>query len=323
MTPTYPLPDLTDKTIIITGANGGLGFEAARALARRSATIVMACRDLEKGRDAEAKIRAETPSARLELLQLDVGNLTSVQDFAALIRARESKLHVLLNNAGVMAIPHELTVDGFERQLGTNHFGHFALTGLLLDRLLATPGSRVVNVASQASALAKMRWDDLDGKKSFHPWAAYGQSKLANLLFTFELARRLSELRLDVRSIACHPGYAATNLQFVGPALSGSTLARRVMTVGNRFLAQSAQHGALPLLYASVDPDAQSGDYIGPSGFGGFRGLPGKCTAVRAAYDPAAMKKLWDISVARTGVDYAALGSARVAHSGGNAVHGH
>ncbi|HKU43054.1 MAG TPA: oxidoreductase [Polyangiales bacterium] len=306
-TSAFPLPDLTGKIYVITGANSGIGFEAARALARKGAHVVLACRNVDRGQAARAKILAEAPDAQLEVLELDLADLASVRDFAALIRARESKLHGLINNAGIMAIARQLTADGFEMQLGVNHFGHFALTGLLLDRLLATPGARIVNVASQASKLGRMRWDDLDGERSYTRWGQYGRSKLANLLFTFELARRLSELRLDARSIACHPGYAATNLQFVAADQDGSRLTRKIMELGNAVIAQSAEAGALPTLYAAVSPDAQSGDYIGPQERLGWHGFPGKLRAMRAAYNPEAMRKLWDISVQRTSVDFAAL----------------
>lgn len=310
-TPTsFPLPDLTGKTFIVTGANSGLGLETARALARKNAQVLLACRDHDKGAEAKARILQETPGAHLELLELDLADLASVRDFAALIRARDGKLHGLINNAGVMAIPRQLTVDGFERQFAVNHLGHFALTGLLIDRLLATPGSRVVTVASQAHRIGWMRWDDLDGAKSYQPWLAYGQSKLANLLFAFELARRLSELRQDVRSVACHPGYAATNLQLVGPEQFGSKFNGFIMRLGNQLIAQSAEDGAQPTLYACISPDAQSGDYIGPSGFMGRAGAPEKQRAKHAAYDPQAMLKLWEVSVERTGVDYAALSGA-------------
>jgi NAD(P)-dependent dehydrogenase (short-subunit alcohol dehydrogenase family) len=320
MAPSYPLPDLTGKTFVITGANSGIGFETGRALARQAANVVMACRNRERGEAAKARILAETPAARVEVAPLDVGDLSSVRDFAAQVRARGDKLHALINNAGLMAIPRQLTPDGFEMQLGVNHFGHFALTGLLIDRLLATPGSRVVTVASQAHTVGRMDWDDLEGAKSYRRWGAYFQSKLANLLFAFELARRVSELRVDLRSVACHPGYAATNLQFVGFA---SGLGNLIMRTGNRWIARSAQEGALPTLYAAIDPDAQSGDYIGPAGR--FSpGVPCKAKAVRAAYDPAAMRKLWEISVERTGVDYAALAtSAGVPHPRGDAVDSH
>jgi len=310
--PAFALPDLGGKTYVITGANTGLGFETARALARQGAQVVLACRNLEKGALARAAIEAETPSARIEVLELDLSDLASVRDFAALIRGRGDPrgLHALINNAGVMAISRQLTADAFERQFGVNHLAHFALTGLLLDRLLATPGSRIVNVSSQASAFGRMRWDDLDGSQSYQRWTAYAQSKLANLLFSFELARRLTELRADIRCIACHPGYAATNLQFVGPDQDGARATRKFMEWSNKLFAQSAAQGALPTLYAAVSPDAQSGDYIGPTGFLGRAGIPGKQRGPRAAYDPAAMQKLWEISVARTSVDYAVLGQA-------------
>jgi NAD(P)-dependent dehydrogenase (short-subunit alcohol dehydrogenase family) len=306
-TPAFPLPDLTGKTFVITGANSGIGYEATRALARAGGHVVLACRNLDKGAAARSSIMAETPSASVEVLELDLADLASVRDFAALIRARESKLHALINNAGVMAISRQLTADGFEMQLGVNHLGHFALTGLLLDRLLATPGARIVNVSSQAHKMGRMRWDDLDGAHTYGRWAAYGQSKLANLLFTFELARRLSELRLDARAVACHPGYAATNLQFVAPDQDGSRFGRKLMELGNALIAQSAEAGAMPTLYAAVSPDAQSGDFIGPGGFMGRAGFPGKLRAMRAAYDPVAMQKLWEISVERTSVDFAAV----------------
>jgi NAD(P)-dependent dehydrogenase (short-subunit alcohol dehydrogenase family) len=310
-TSSAPLTDLTGKSFVVTGANSGIGLEAARGLACQGAHVILACRDLDKGAEAKARIVAESTRASVEVVELDLADLASVRDFAALIRAREGKLHGLINNAGIMAIPRQLTVDGFERQFAVNHLGHFALTGLLLDRLLATPGSRVVTVSSSAHAIGKMRWDDLDGAKSYHPWAAYGQSKLANLLFAFELARRLSELRQDVRSLACHPGYAATNLQLVGPQQFDSRFGRWIMTLGNRFFAQSAEGGAQPTLYACLASDAQSGDYIGPSGFMGRAGAPAKLRARQAAYDPEAMQKLWHISIERTGVDYAVLSGLR------------
>jgi NAD(P)-dependent dehydrogenase (short-subunit alcohol dehydrogenase family) len=306
----FTLPDLTGKTFVITGANSGIGLETARALARKNAHVVLACRDADKAAAAKASILAESTNATVEVQELDLSDLASVRDFAALIRAREGKLHGLINNAGVMAIPHQLTVDGFERQFAVNHLGHFALTGLLLDRLLATPGSRVVTVASKAHAIGKMHWDDLDGVKRYHPWAAYGQSKLANLLFTFELARRLSDMRQELRSVACHPGYAATNLQYVGPQQYKSRFGHWIMSLGNRLIAQSAESGAEPTLYAALASDAQSGDYIGPSGFMGRAGAPEKQRAKQAAYDPEALQKLWRISVERTGVDYAVLSGA-------------
>jgi NAD(P)-dependent dehydrogenase (short-subunit alcohol dehydrogenase family) len=293
----------------VTGANSGIGYEAARVLAERGAHVVLACRDLGKAEEAARRIRAATPDAKLEVSRLDLGDLAAVRDFSARFHAAHGALHLLVNNAGVMAIPRTLTRDGFEMQLGVNHLGHFALTGLLLDRLLAAPGARVVNVASLASRMGKMHWDDLDGARFYEKWLWYGQSKLANLLFTFELARRLEEKRLPLASLACHPGYAATNLQFVGPQMERSGLGKLVMQAGNALFAQSAEAGAWPTLYAATAPDAKNGDFIGPksSVFAEWRGAPAHVTPRKLAKHPESMRRLWDVSVERTGVDYAAL----------------
>jgi NAD(P)-dependent dehydrogenase (short-subunit alcohol dehydrogenase family) len=189
-------------------------------------------------------------------------------------------------------------------QFGVNHLAHFALTGFLLPHLLRQKGARVVNVASQASALGRMRWDDLDGRKHYNAWGAYGQSKLANLLFSFELARRLEAKHTNVSSLACHPGYAATNLQYVGPKQTGSWLGLGIMQLGNRLIAQSAEFGALPTLYAASALDAKNGEYIGPSGLFGLSGAPRPLRALSRAYDAESMRKLWDVSVERTGVRF-------------------
>jgi NAD(P)-dependent dehydrogenase (short-subunit alcohol dehydrogenase family) len=301
------VPDLSDKTIVVTGANSGIGFEAARVFAARHADVVLACRSLERGHAAQTRILAESPGARLELLALDLGSLASVRQFAQRLNESRGQLHVLVNNAGLMAIPRTLTQDGFEMQLGVNHFGHFALTGLLLPRLLASRDARVVNVSSLASNMGRMRFDDLDSERRYHKWLAYGQSKLANLLFTFELARRFAAKRVDARSLACHPGYAATNLQFVGPEMEGSRLGVLLMRSANRLLGQSAEGGALSTLFAATSPAATNGEFIGPQGLFGRAGSPGPLKAKPAAYDALSMQKLWQISVERTGVDYAAL----------------
>jgi len=298
---------MTGKTVIVTGANSGIGFEASRVLAERGADLIMACRSPERGRDAEQRIRQHVPGARIELRTLDLTSLASVRELARWANGSLSQLHLLINNAGVMAIPRQTTVEGFEMQLGVNHLGHFALTGLLLGKLLATPGARVVNLSSQAHLIGRMRWDDLDGQRSYHKWTAYGQSKLANLLFTFELARRLRAKHSDVRALACHPGYAATNLQLVGPTLEGSRLMLLTMKVGNRWFAQTAEGGALPTLYAATSPAAQSGEYIGPAGLLGLAGSPAQLKAAAAAYDPQAMQRLWQVSVERTGVPFTEL----------------
>jgi NAD(P)-dependent dehydrogenase (short-subunit alcohol dehydrogenase family) len=301
------LPDLSGKTVLVTGANSGIGFEAARVFARKGARVVLACRDAGKGELALLRIRAESPAAAIEMLQLDLASLVSVRRAAERFAAANARLDVLCNNAGIMAIPRALTADGFEMQLGVNHFGHFALTGLLLEPLLAAGPARVVTVSSTSHKIGHIHFDDLDGERRYHKWAAYGQSKLANLLFAFELQRRLGERGAPAISVACHPGYAATNLQMVGPQMQGSQLGARLFRLSNALFAQSAEQGAWPTLYAAAGADVHGGDYIGPGGIGEVAGAPKKVSATRAAHDEDAARRLWDVSVQRTGVDYRAL----------------
>jgi hypothetical protein len=301
------VPDLAGKTIVVTGGNSGIGFEAARVLAEKRAHVVLACRDPAKARGAVDAIRAEHSGASLESMPLDLASLESVRRFASDFSARHAKLDVLCNNAGVMAIPYRKTADGFEMQLGTNHLGHFALTGLLLDRLLAAPGARVVNVSSTAHKMGRMDFDDLQSERGYRKWIAYGQSKLANLLFTYELQRRLERAAAAAMSVACHPGYSATNLQAVGPQMSGSALMASVMQLGNRLLSQSAAMGALPTLYAATSADVHGADYIGPDGFFENTGYPQKTTSSGRSHDRDAASRLWTISEELTGVRYDAL----------------
>lgn len=298
------IPDLTGKTIVVTGGNSGIGFEAARELARKRAHVILACRDLAKARDAIAQIHALQPSVSLEAMQLDLASLESVHRFARDFQAKGVPLDVLCNNAGVMAIPYRKTAEGFEMQLGTNHLGHFALTGLLLEQLLAAPAARVVNVSSTAHKMGRMSFDDLQGERRYAKWIAYAQSKLANLLFTYELQRRLEAAGAATISLACHPGYSATNLQHAGPRMTGSRVAGFVMDLGNRFFSQSAAMGALPTLYAVTAPAAQGGDYIGPDGFMENYGHPKKTTSTARSHDRAAAKRLWEISEQLTSVRY-------------------
>src|SRR5262249_3687619 len=211
------IPSQAGKTIVITGANSGIGYEAALQLAAKGANVVLACRDQTKGRAAVDAIKAAHPSASIELAELDLADLRSIRHFAEALRAAHSAVHILCNNAGVMAIPYRTTADGFEMQFGTNHLGHFALTGLLLDRLLATPSARVVTVSSNAHKWGAMHWDDLQGERGYSKWRAYGQSKLANLLFTYELQRRLVPAGAGLVSVACHPGDAARTRRPVVP----------------------------------------------------------------------------------------------------------
>ena len=308
------IPDLAGKTFLVTGANSGIGFEAARALAAKGAAVVLACRNLEKGKVALDAIYKATPSARLELEALDLSDLGSVRAFATKFAGAHRRLDVLVNNAGIMAIPYRTTKDGFEMQIGTNHLGHFALTGLLLQKLVDSAPSRVVTVSSMAHTMST-RFRALDAadlrlERGYTKWGAYGRSKLANLLFVYELERRLKGAFPGVMSVGCHPGYAATNLQAVGPEMSGSAFSKAFMTIGNAVFAQSAAAGALPTLYAATSPDVRSGDYIGPGGPFKMIGAPVKQPSNRASHDPTAARKLWDTSVQLTGVDYGLLRGA-------------
>jgi NAD(P)-dependent dehydrogenase (short-subunit alcohol dehydrogenase family) len=269
--------------------------------------VVLACRDQAKGRTAVEAIRSSHPAASVTLAELDLADLKSIRRFADSVRATCPALHVLCNNAGVMAIPYRTTADGFEMQFGTNHLGHFALTGLLLDRLLATPGARVVTVSSNAHKFGAMHWDDLQWTRRYRKWFAYSQSKLANLLFAHELQRRLTAASSGLISVACHPGYAATNLQAAGPRMQGSSIAEALMAFGNHLFAQSAPLGALPTLYSATAPDVRGGDYIGPDGFGEQWGHPKKVQAAARARDDDAQRRLWEISEQLTGVRYVAL----------------
>jgi NAD(P)-dependent dehydrogenase (short-subunit alcohol dehydrogenase family) len=271
--------------------------------------VVIACRDTAKGETAAAEIRLQVPGADLDVRALDLADLASVRGFVARLGGERDQVDLLINNAGVMAPPRRTTVDGFESQFGTNHLGHFALTGLMLPFLLAAPAPRVVTLSSGAHRIGKMNFDDLQGERSYNNWRAYGQSKLANLLFCFELDRRARAAGTELMSLAAHPGYAATNLQFAGPA---AFYEKAIMTVTNRVLAQSAEMGALPTLYAATVPDLPGGAFIGPDGFMEQRGHPHIVTATGRAYDEADWRRLWEISEELTGVSYR-FGAAAVA----------
>jgi hypothetical protein len=298
------LPNLSGKTIIVTGANSGIGYEAALEFGRHRAAVILACRGMDKASSAIAQIKAAIPDAAVEAMELDLASLSSVRAFAEAFRKNHDRLNILCNNAGVMAIPYRRTADGFEMQMGTNHFGHFALTGLLFDLLLATDGARVVTVSSGAHRIGSIRFDDLNWEHGYRKWLAYGQSKLANLLFSLELQRRLEKARARMVSVACHPGYAATNLQAAGPRMAGSSIMESLTGVANRLFAQSAAMGALPTLYAATSPEVQSGDYIGPDGFGELWGTPAKVGRSSAASDASVASRLWEVSERLTGVHY-------------------
>ena len=311
------VPRLDGTGAVVTGANSGLGLATTIALARAGAQVVMGCRDAGRGEAALAQVRAAVPGARALVLPLDLADLASVRRFAAeapdALGGEGAGLGLLVNNAGVMAIPRRETADGFEMQLGTNHLGHFALTGLLLGALLTGSVSggppRVVTISSGMHRAGTLQSDDLMMARDYRPWAAYCQSKLANLLFAFELQRRADAAGRSLLSVAAHPGYAATNLQGVGPAMTGSRVGALVMWLGNALLAQSAEHGAWPALRAATDPGVRGGDYFGPRGPGEQRGRPKRVGSTAAARDAADAAWLWERSGELTGVRYEALES--------------
>jgi len=298
------VPDQSGRTVIVTGSNSGIGYQAALALAKRKARVVLACRNQEKAKAAVERIQVEVPTASLVSLPLDLADLSSVAAFSDAFRSAHRQLDILINNAGVMALPKRRTKDGFEMQFGTNHLGHFALTGRLLDLLLATPGSRVVNVSSMAHQFGRIRFHDLQWEWRYSSWGAYGQSKLANLLFTHELNRRLQQVGKNTISVACHPGWAATNLQETGPKMAGSKLMQGLSALGNVVLAQDAAAGALPTLFAAVEP-LKGDEYVGPTSMLGWRGSPEVVEPFRKARDSKVSKRLWEVSEDLTGVRYA------------------
>ena len=307
---THDIPPLTGSTALVTGANSGLGFETSLALARAGARVVLACRNQDKGADAMDRIRREVPAADVQLGLLDLADLEAVRKFASDFSADHEGLDILVNNAGVMAIPRRETADGFEMQFGTNHLGHFALTGLLLDSLLARPGARVATVSSEMANIGRMRFDDLQGSRHYGKWTAYGQAKLSNQLFTLELDRRVTARGVDLVSVAAHPGYAATNLQAVGPQMSGSGLMERLSSAANTVFAQSAAGGALPSLYGATAAGVRGGQYFGPDKLFGMRGHPEPTSFVRAAKDPDTARRLWEVSEELTGVRFGLLDPA-------------
>jgi len=299
------IPDQSGRLVVVTGANSGLGRSTAWELARAGATVVIAARNTDKGEEAAERIRQDVPEAELRVQQLDLADLGSVRSFAEGLE--HDRVDVLINNAGVMAPPRRLTKDGFESQFGTNHLGHFALTGRLLPRLLAAPAPRVVTLSSGAHRFGRINFSDLQGERRYIAWLAHGQSKLANLMFAFELQRRAIEAGTALESMAAHPGYSATNLQFAAPRLPD----RMVMAVTNRLVAQSAEMGALPTLYAAT-AELPGGTFVGPDGFMEQRGHPKVVTGAGKAYDEAAQRRLWDVSEELTGVHYEFASSAAV-----------
>lgn len=304
------IPSQHGRLILITGANSGIGFEAALELARHGAEIILPARTQAKANDAITRISREVPAAILHPEILDLADLNSVRAFAARIIERfpSQSLDLLINNAGVMAIPtRELSVDGYERQFATNYLGPFALTALLFNSIKPQPGSRIVTVTSSASKFGKIDFSNLQSERRYSPmWQAYAQSKLADSIFALELQRRLTAIHSPILSTAAHPGYAVTNLQVSGPGEGNFTM-RMLELFLKPILSQNAAHGALPTLFAAVSPDAQPGGYYGPSGFQELKGYPVPAKIAPAAKDEAIAKRLWSASEQLTGVRFEAL----------------
>jgi NAD(P)-dependent dehydrogenase (short-subunit alcohol dehydrogenase family) len=293
------VPDQTGRTAVITGANSGIGFEAATVLAARGATVVLACRDLDKAKEAADRVAESAPGAAVQVQRLDLAALTSVRAAARELRDRYDRIDLLVNNAGVTFTPRQTTEDGFELQFGTNHLGHFALTGLLLDRLLATPGSRVVTISSMIHRAGRIHFDDLQLERKYGRSRAYGQSKLANLMFTYELQRRLAAAGASTIAVAAHPGGSRTDWARHLP---------RVIRIANRLteplFMQTADKGAWPTLRAATDPTVQGGEYYGPDGITKTRGYPKKDKSSRRSHDAEAQSRLWAVSEELTRVGY-------------------
>ncbi|WP_261718322.1 oxidoreductase [Streptomyces sp. FZ201] len=296
---TEDIPDLSGRVAVVTGANSGIGYATARELARRGATVVLACRSERRGTEAGDRMAAEVPGADVTFARLDLADLASVREFAAGLPY--DRLDLLVNNAGVMALPYGTTADGFEQQFGINHLGHFALAGLLLPALLRTPGARVITVSSWMHAVSNVDVTDLNSERRYHRWLAYGRSKTANLLFTHELSRRLAAQGSNVVAAAAHPGYADTNLQTAGPRMTGRRLTETLMRTGNRFFARSAPSGALPTLYAATAPGVRPDSFTGPPLVGVS---PAPARRAPWTVDDRMGRLLWEASERLTGVVY-------------------
>jgi len=296
------IPNMTGKVVIITGANSGMGFEASKALSRNGAKVILACRNKQKAIVALAELKKEVSEAKAEIMILDLSSQKSIVAFAKTFKEKYDRLDILLNNAGIMSVPYGTTEDGFERQFGTNHLGHFALTGLLLDRIKATPKARVVTMSSGAHTMASMDFNNLqyDGGRKYSSSTAYGRSKLANLLFTYKLQNIFEKENIDAKALAAHPGGAKTNLN----NHLKDKLIWKIMAPMMNAMFQSAAMGALPILRAATDPNANGGEYYGPEGFTGNSGYPVIVKSSKKSHDTSIQKKLWEVSENLTGVSY-------------------
>ena len=299
---TANMPDLSGKVIIVTGGNSGLGYESVKVFAQKGAEVILGCRSVEKGEAAKTEIMKNNPAGKIEVMNLDLMDLSSVKNFAVRFKENHSRLNVLINNAGIMIPPYGLTKDGFESQIGTNHLGHFALTGQLIDLIVKTPKSRVVSTSSLAHKNGKMDFDNFmfDNGNGYTPMKAYGRSKLANLLFIYELQRLFEAIGIDSVAVAAHPGVSQTNLmRFV----EGKFYYHLLKPLSSLIL-QSAAKGALPQLRAAVDPEVKGGDFYGPDGFNEMKGFPVKVKSNPSSHNAGDAKRLWEVSEKLTGVSF-------------------
>lgn len=294
------IADQSDKVVIVTGASSGLGYETALVLAEKGGEVILAVRNQHKGKAAVEAIKKAFPQAKVRTMLLDLADLASIRNFAGDFKATYKTLDILINNAGIMIPPHQLTKDGFESQFGANHLGHFALTGLLLDRLIATPQSRVVTLSSLAAHHGTIDFTNLTGVKGYKAIDFYGQSKLANMLFAKELQHQFSDNQLDTISLTCHPGFARSNLFSRGSGKKANPILRFLQ---NR-VSQPADMGALPILYAATEPGLIGGEYIGPDGKKKRKGYPMNDPIINDLFNQEIAEKLWQVSESLTGVSY-------------------
>lgn len=292
------------KVAIVTGANSGLGYYTALGLAQKGCEVVMACRSMERGEIARKELLEKTPEAKVVLMQLDLADLNGVREFAMAYKKQYDRLDLLMNNAGIMAIPYGKTKDGFEMQFGVNHLGHFVLTAELLSLLKASGPSRIVSVSSLAHKMGAINYEDINWEKNYSKMRAYGMSKLANLLFARELADRISASGSEIKVMAAHPGYADSNLFERGPQMENKNFTVKLTRMANRLVAQTTQMGALPSLYAAISEDAENGAYYGPSGMFEVKGCPKKVNPSKRKVSKQDQERLWDLSESLTGIQF-------------------
>lgn len=298
------MPSQEGRIVIVTGANSGIGYYTSKGLAMKGAHVVMACRSRDKAKQAAALIKKDIPEAKLTVMDLDLSDLSSIKRFAESFMNSFDKLDILINNAGLMAIPYRKTRDGFEMQFAVNHLGHFALTGRLFKLMRSTPGSRIVVLASSAEKMGKIDLTDLNREKRYRSWQAYFGSKLANMLFMLHLSQKLGLETYDMIAVAAHPGYSASNILEKGPAMKGRNWLVKAGHLANRIAAQSAEMGALPTLYAATEEHIENGSYYGPGGFLGMRGYPARTSPRSKRITAKLMSELWKQSEVLTGVSF-------------------